>query len=208
MRSRKRSRLHEHGSRWFKRVALSFDDGPSDQTPAVLDALAAEGAPATFFVRGDEIAGREPILQRILSDGHELGNHSFSHPDLSAGGPTAERELSDASREIERATGRPPKLFRPPFGHVGPDLVEVAVGFGLWTVTWDNNSHDWAGADAATIEDNVVGWVRRGSIVLAHDGGGDRTPTVRALPGIVRSLRARGFRFVTVGELLKAERGL
>jgi peptidoglycan/xylan/chitin deacetylase (PgdA/CDA1 family) len=154
-------------------------------------------ARATFFLRGDRIHGRAHILRQALRGGHELANHSYSHPRL-----PSFRQLARTSRLIRRTTGFKPCLFRPPRGAWNSRLIRDARRLGMLTIYWDVDSHDSVGANAATVFARVVGRARGGSIVLMHDGEGQRPATRAALPPLLRALRRRGYRLVTVSQLL------
>lgn len=184
------------------RVALTFDDGPSAYTAQVQAVLRSRHVPATFFTIGQRVPGMEPTLRSLLADGDELGNHTWTHATLSEGGPAATDELSRTNAAITAATGFTPCLFRPPHGSVGADLVPRAGALGLATITWSVNSLDDSMPGTDTIRSRVLGAVKPGSIVLHHDGGGDRSQTVAALPAIIDTLKARGYRFVTISQLL------
>jgi len=178
-------------------VALTFDDGPSrTQTPAILETLVRFGARATFFEEGRHVRGEEALMRQILAAGDEIGNHSFHHP--VDPGPA---ELRSTDEAIRAATGFEPCLFRPPYGELDRRVKGAALANGLQTVFWTLDSADDAHPGVGAIRVKVVRGARPGSIVLLHDGG-DHPETVRALPGIVEGLQARGFRLVTVTELL------
>jgi peptidoglycan-N-acetylglucosamine deacetylase len=180
-----------------RRVALTFDDGPSTgQTPAILVTLNRLGAVATFFEEGHHVDGRQQLMEEILASGDEIGNHTFHHSLFP--GPM---EIKSAERAIRAATGFRPCLFRPPYGLLSDAVRAAAGGSGLETVLWDVDSEDDRLSGAGVIRGNVLRQVTAGSIILLHDGG-HHPQTVRALPGIVRGLRARGYRLVTVTELL------
>jgi peptidoglycan/xylan/chitin deacetylase (PgdA/CDA1 family) len=185
------------GPREAGAVALSFDDGPSrTQTAAILGELERLRARATFFAEGRHVAGREALMREILASGSEIGNHSFHHP--ADPGPA---ELAATDAAIRGATGFEPCLFRPPYGLVDRRLEAEARRNGLQLVLWTLDSGDDHHPGVARIVSRVLGGAGPGSIVLLHDGG-HHPQTVRALPAIVRGLRARGFRLVTVTELL------
>src|SRR5919199_1264449 len=151
---------------------------------------------------GEHVAGHEGLLRRMLADGDVIGDHSFSHADLANDGVLARSEIDKTKRAIERATGYVPCLFRAPFGDVTPALVQDAAAAGLVTVQWDVDPRDWSLPPPNRITATVLAQTRDGSIVLMHDGGGPRQPTVEALPRVIQSLRERGFRLVTVPDLL------
>jgi len=180
-----------------KDVALTFDDGPSEtQTPAILETLVHYGARATFFEEGRHVAGREALMRQILAAGDEIGNHSFDHP-VDPG----EWELATTQELVRGATGFTPCLFRPPYGEVDKRVERAARANGLEMVLWTLDSNDDQHPGVGPIRARVVRHAKAGSIVLMHDGG-HHPETVKALPGIIEGLRARGFRLVTVTELL------
>lgn len=189
--------LVSEGPKAGRRVAITFDDGPSDHTERVLRALRRSDAKATFFVVGREIPGREEVLRRIVDEGHEIGNHSVLHDPL----PTA-RELRAANRLIERAAGFRPCHFRPPGGRWDDRLVTRAARLGMTTVTWSVETRDWADQSPAAIRASVLEATEAGSIVLMHDGGGDRSGTARVASRVIAELTRRGYELVTVTELL------
>jgi peptidoglycan/xylan/chitin deacetylase (PgdA/CDA1 family) len=185
-----------------RRVALTFDDGPAVLTASVLKLIERERVPATFFVVGRNVAGREALLRRALAGGSMLGNHSFTHARLGAADGAALQELTDTQAAIRKATGFTPCLFRPPFGVSSRRLVAAAGQLALRSVLWSVYPQDAAKPGADAIRRRALDGVRPGSILLLHDGGGDRRQTLAALPGIIRTLKARGYRFVTVTGLL------
>jgi peptidoglycan/xylan/chitin deacetylase (PgdA/CDA1 family) len=186
-----------HGSRHRKRVALTFDDGPSIYTPKVLKILKREHVKATFFEIGAQVPGGTAVARSVIEAGYELGNHSMHHETR-----PGSASMRETSRRIERATGFEPCLFRPPGGAFDSRVVSDARGLGMSTVVWDVDPRDWSTPGAGAIYSRVVSATRRGSIVLMHDGGGNRSETVAALPNIIHTLRGRGYSFVTVSKLL------
>ena len=178
-------------------VALTFDDGPRHaQTPAILETLDRLGAHATFFEEGRHVRGREALMRQILALGDEIGNHSFHHP-VDPG----EGELASTQAAIRAATGFTPCLFRPPYGELNRTEEAAASANGLEMVFWTLDSEDDQHPGIGPIRARVVRRAKPGSIVLLHDGG--RHPqTVEAIAGIVEGLQRRGFRLVTVTELL------
>jgi peptidoglycan/xylan/chitin deacetylase (PgdA/CDA1 family) len=183
-------------------VALTFDDGPSRYTRRVLSVLDRLHARATFFVVG-YLADRFPrVVRRELAAGMAVGNHSYSHPYR----PPFDRQPRErVDSEIERGAealarvGQTPSVFRPPGGSYSPYVLEAAAARGERVVLWSVDPEDWSSeATHAGVKKRVLGAVRPGSIVLLHDGGGNQSATVRALPGIVRGIRARGLRLVVL----------
>lgn len=184
-----------------KLVALSFDDGPSAATPAILEALRRQRANATFFVIGDQVRGQRGVLRRAVEDGNEIGNHSTTHnalPDHS--------DVKRTSDLVERATGRPPCLFRPPDGVSDTRLLRDVYGLGMTTIGWDVDTEDWKDQSPADIQARVLAGLHPGAIILFHDGGGARQGTADSVTEIVKELRSRGYRPVTVSELFKRGR--
>jgi peptidoglycan/xylan/chitin deacetylase (PgdA/CDA1 family) len=186
-----------HGPRSRDDVALSFDDGPSlTQTPAILAILDRLHAKATFFEEGRHVHGREALMRRIVAGGDEIGNHSYHHPRDPGYG-----ELAATDRRIHAATGFEPCLFRPPYGLVDNRVTAAARRARLEMVLWSVDSHDDRDPGVEAIRANAVRFAEPGSIVLMHDGG-HHPQTVRALPAVIRGLRSRGLRLVTVTDLL------
>lgn len=189
--------LVTNGPRGRRAVALTFDDGPSEYTPGFLDVLRRKHARATFFEIGQEMAGRESTMQRILREGSEIGNHTTHHTEYP--GYTS---IAPTTTLIESTTHFRPCLFRPPGGGVSSAVIAAAGADRLRTVTWDVDPADWTNPGSGAVYSRVVGAVQPGSIVLMHDGGGPRGGTLAALPAIIDTLRSRGYRFETVTELL------
>jgi peptidoglycan-N-acetylglucosamine deacetylase len=198
-------------------LALTFDDGPDPRwTPAILDILKRENVPATFFIIGKNGQAYPDLMRRITDEGHEIGNHSFTHPNLGEIPLSlTELELNATQRLIESVTGRSTVLFRPPyFGdaeadkpqEVEPALVAQNLGYVMVGVRIDPD--DW---QLPVTADQIVQRTidratdtnpeTRGECILLHDSGGDRSATVEALPRLIHELKARGFRFVPVSEL-------
>jgi peptidoglycan/xylan/chitin deacetylase (PgdA/CDA1 family) len=186
----------------MKVVALSFDDGPWSDTPAFVSMLEAQHATATFFVIGEQVSwGYRWTLRRELRDGDALGDHSFTHPDLTRTGDVY-GQLQRTRFAIRGLTGYTPCVFRPPYGNTDQAIVRTAKSLGLATVLWNVDPSDYALPGVGAIEQRVLAQVRPGSIILSHDGGGPRGETLAAYPHIIRALRARGYRFETVPQLL------
>lgn len=193
-----------HGSRDVRRVALTFDDGPDPaRTPLLLDALGELGVPATFFVLGQHVDANPALVARMAREGHELGNHTYSHPYLPlVRSRRVARELAAADAAIERASGLVPTLARPPYGGRSPRNVRVFDRQAKRLVLWDVNSFDWKGLTADAIVARVLARIRPGSIVLLHEARAGGEVTVEAVRLLVPALRARGFELTTAGELL------
>ena len=185
-----------------KRIALTYDDGPAADTPAFVDELHRLGVPATFFMIGRQVQAEPALARRVLAAGDAIGNHSWDHANLGAGGPAATDELVRTNAAIRRATGFTPCLFRPPYRATGADLVARVRAQGMTSVLWSVDPADWATPGTGVIVGRVLAQTGPGAIILDHDGGGNRSQTLAAIPQMVAALRARGYTFVTVPELL------
>lgn len=201
-RYRSRATSVRRGPASRKRIALTFDDGPSPYTSRILDVLDARDVPATFFVVGRNVAGREALLTRMLAEGHMIGNHSFTHVSLAKADAAALRQIDDTQAAIASATGFTPCLLRPPFGLGSRALLRALDRRRLTSTLWSVNPRDYRNPGTAAIKRRVLAGVKPGAIVLDHDGGGDRRQTLAAIPAIIRTLKARGYTFVTVTDLL------
>jgi len=180
----------ERNTGGFRQVALTFDDGPSElYTARILDILREYAVKATFFSVGLHADAYPKIVEQIKEEGHGIGNHTWSHPFL----PDLAREdlafQIDSTNEVLAAvTGERPVMIRPPYGSRTSDTLQYVAEQGMRTVLWDRDSMDWAQPGAASIIANSVAGITQGSIVLMHDGGGDRSQTVEALPTIIETL--------------------
>jgi peptidoglycan/xylan/chitin deacetylase (PgdA/CDA1 family) len=195
-------------------MALTFDDGPNDpHTLHVLDVLAKHNAKATFFLIGKYVRQRPDIVRAIAAAGHEIGNHTDSHPNLIlVSAARLRQELSDCNKALEDALGTKVTLFRPPFGGRRPNVLRIVRAVGLSPVMWSVTGYDWSAKSAA----EIVGKVNRqvdsrpkaqGEIVLLHDGGHlafgtDRSFTVEATRLLLQRYAAR--KFVAVTDLVQA----
>jgi peptidoglycan/xylan/chitin deacetylase (PgdA/CDA1 family) len=195
-----------NGPRTRRVVALTFDDGPWYDTPQFLDILEHYHVVATFFEIGEQIGtyGQDGAVERrMLADGDMVGDHTWSHPNVSGAGSFAAGQISSTAAALKQATrGFTPCLFRAPYGATSPALIAEAHSMGFTTVQWDVDPTDWARPGTGAIYSRVVGGARPGSIILQHDGGGNRSETLAALPQEIQTLRSRGYGFVTVTQLL------
>ncbi|QGU32040.1 glycosyltransferase [Thermochromatium tepidum] len=205
------ARVERTGEGEPRQVAITFDDGPDPVwTPKILDVLKTKGVPATFFVIGEKANAHPELLRLILDAGHEIGNHSFSHIDLSQAGPVRTRlELNATQRAIEAITGRSTLLFRPPYDadrtpHSLPELAPLVTAseLGYIPVMSSIDPQDWERPTAKAILERIQRARSHGSVILLHDGGGDRAATLAALPGVIDYLRARGDEIVPLHLLL------
>ena len=183
-------------------VAIGFDDGPAADTPAFVRMLEHSHARATFFLIGAHVgASFRPTLLRELRDGDALGDHTFTHPDLLRSA-SVRGQLASTIAAIRALSGFTPCVFRPPYGAYDGAIVQTARSLGLATVLWNVDPADWALPGTQAIERRVLAAVQPGSIILSHDGGGRRGQTLAAYPAIIAGLRARGYRILTIPELL------
>ncbi|MEO7714343.1 MAG: glycosyltransferase [Gemmatimonadaceae bacterium] len=198
-----------------RKIALTFDDGPDPVwTPAILDTLRARHAPATFFVIGAHALSHPGLVRRLWSDGHEVGNHTYTHPNLALTSPLVTRlELDATERLLEALLDRRSAFFRPPyFGDAEPttadELVPVGIAgdLGYLTAGLHIDSEDWQQPTPRAIVDTVLGQRDRGHVVLLHDGGGNRAATVAAIGPLIDSLRARGDSLVLLSALVNLTR--
>jgi cellulose synthase/poly-beta-1,6-N-acetylglucosamine synthase-like glycosyltransferase/peptidoglycan/xylan/chitin deacetylase (PgdA/CDA1 family) len=203
-------RLVARGTPVGKRIALTFDDGPDARwTPRIAAALRRLDAPATFFVVGSQAVRHPDVIRRLHRDGFELGNHTFTHADVAAlRGWELRLQIGLTDNTLAGTVGLRPRLFRPPYSSVpaaaseaqAEALADIARR-GYEVVLTDFDGEDWRRPGVDEIVAAVTPQGDRGGVVLLHDGGGDRTQTIRALERLVPALRARGFEFVTVSEL-------
>jgi peptidoglycan/xylan/chitin deacetylase (PgdA/CDA1 family) len=194
-----------HGNPGQRMVALTFDDGPSGRTPAILRVLAHHHAHATFFIVGRATRGMEPLLRHMTATGNELADHTYSHADLLVLRKTKRtQELRWTRTLVERATGVRPRFFRPPYGATGTAVNRLGRSLGLVPVLWSVDSRDWQLPGTKAIVRRVLANVKPGAIVLLHDGGGDRQETLRALPAILRALERRHLRAVTLSRMFQS----
>mgnify|MGYP000277613979 FL=1 len=179
-------------------IALTFDDGPYPKvTGHILDVLEKNGVCATFFVLGSRIEGHEDMLTRMDELGCEIGNHSFSHADLTRlSKADCQRELSDTDAEIRRVTGHEASVVRPPYGYYNKTVMSAA---GRPLILWTVDTNDWRGKAPGEIADYVIQQAKEGSVILMHD---QQTQTADAMEMIIPTLIEEGFRFVTVSELI------
>lgn len=183
-------------------VALTFDDGPSAAlTPRVLDILKRNNAVGTFFVLGQNASAHRGVIARAAAEGNEIGVHTWSHIKMTGSSlAKVDSEISRTRDVIYQATGRVPKVMRPPYGATNAALVQrMGSQFGMRTILWDVDTLDWRHPGVQKVINTAVGQAKPGSIILVHD---IHASTVAAVEGIVRGLQARGFKLVTVSQLI------
>ena len=184
-----------------KVVALTFDDGPSKYTKDILDILKKYDACGTFFLIGNKVSFYGEVLREMLSEGNEIGNHSYDHKYLTRlSEEEVKDEISKTQDEIKRVTGYTPTLFRPTYGGYNNTLKSY---IDLTFVLWDVDSRDWSVKSTEGIMYNVFKDVKSGSIILFHD---NHEYSVNALPSVIKELKKQGYKFVTVSELLELKK--
>ncbi|MFC4077546.1 polysaccharide deacetylase family protein [Salinithrix halophila] len=191
-----------NGSTKKKQVALTFDDGPNDHdTQQVLNLLNRENIQATFFVVGSQVRRNPELTKQVMDEGHVIASHSWSHSYLPAQSQI-DPELDSTYRAIKKATGKEVAWFRPPYGALTGVQKKRLSQKGYWTVNWNVDTLDWkTGRTADQVVQAVKSQASPGSIILMHDGGGDRSTTVQALPQVIQYLKDQGYEFVTVDKL-------
>ncbi|TCL64724.1 peptidoglycan/xylan/chitin deacetylase (PgdA/CDA1 family) [Hydrogenispora ethanolica] len=191
-----------------KVVALTFDDGPDPRyTPAILKILAEYKIPATFFLVGTNVRRHPELVRAEIAAGHQVGNHTLSHPHLRRLTlPQIEKQIAATDRAIAEAAGVEPLLFRPPYEELSENILAASrlarKKIVMSTITVEHHVLPTPQQKA----NRVAKMVFPGAIILAHDGRVNRTDTVAALPEIIRALQAKGYRFVTLTELLQHNR--
>jgi peptidoglycan/xylan/chitin deacetylase (PgdA/CDA1 family) len=186
-----------------REVALTFDDGPGPYTDQVVDVLRREHAPATFFVVGAMLRYFRPQLDREIAEGFVVGDHTMTHASLR--GKRRDVQLAEIGGDaglLHDDGVTTPRLFRPPYGLFDRHTLDVLRRRNMLAVLWAVDSRDFTRPGIPAIVHNVLANVKPGAIVMLHDAGGDRTQTIAALPEIIRRLRGRGYRLVTVPRLL------
>jgi len=196
-----------HGDRTRPALALTFDDGPSESTPALLEILARDGVRATFFMCGENVERLPAVAREVASAGHEIGNHTYSHPRFDFRAPEfIYREMAQAQETIQRHTTQTPRLFRAPYGVRWFGLRTAQHRLNLLGVMWSVIGNDWRWP-ADRIERLLVNRRRNGDIICLHDGRRtERAPdihaTLHAVQSAIPRLLERGFRFETVSQIL------
>jgi peptidoglycan-N-acetylglucosamine deacetylase len=184
-------------------IAMTFDDGPSATlTPKLLDLLTAHHIKATFFVIGENVAEHPEIVTRAAREGHEIANHSWSHPNFGKmSDESVRRQLQQTDDVIKSATGKRPTLLRPPYGSItAREKRWIHDEFGYDIILWDVDPYDWKRPGPAVVRARILKETRPGSIVLSHD---IHPGTIEAMPSTFDELEAKGFKFVTVSELIR-----
>jgi len=191
------------GGGQVREVALTFDDGPSEYTPKFLEILKTEGVGATFFTVGSMYSTFGPTASLATEDGYPIANHTFNHPPMNSLSPSDQASQVDRTTDLIKGAGiQAPNLYRPPYGAYDAASLAITKKRGMLLVLWDVDTLDWERPGVDAIVSNALSRVKPGSIILMHDGGGDRSQTLAALPRIIKGLRDRGYRMVSVPRLL------
>ena len=196
--------VYSHKENCDMKIALTFDDGPhGTKTEIILDILKKHSVPATFFVLGENVEKHPDIIKREISEGHEIGNHTYSHLAIS------DKNISNMADEILRAENAVyeiaeyrPKLFRPPEGRCNESIASVAASLDYSVILWNIDTRDWAHTSRDNIVNMILNNIESGDIVLFHDSISGRSSTADALEIIIPRLKEKGYVFVTVSELL------
>jgi peptidoglycan-N-acetylglucosamine deacetylase len=189
-----------------RQVALTFDDGPSEYTWAVLRILRRTHTPATFFVIGRQARAYPRLIAAEARDGFEIGDHTETHPFLASLAAAAQaREITTAAAAIRHAGGPNPRLFRPPYGSFDRATLAKLRQQRMLMVLWSADTKDYARPGVGRIAYTALSGAQPGAIIVMHDGGGDRRQTVAALPRIIQGMRRRGYRLVTVAQLIASD---
>jgi peptidoglycan/xylan/chitin deacetylase (PgdA/CDA1 family) len=188
-------------------IAMTFDDGPhASNTAKLLEMAAKRHIKLTFFVLGECVEQNPAVLQREVAEGHEIGNHSWSHPNLAKLSDDAvHNQLQKTEDIIVKTAGVKPKLMRPPYGELTKrQRIMVNREFGYKVILWDVDPLDWKRPGPNVVARRIIAGARPGSIILSHD---IHPPTIEAMPQVFDALLAKGFKFVTVSELLAMNKG-
>lgn len=186
-----------------RQVALTFDDGPGVYTPGILRTLKRTNTPATFFVVGSMVPGEEKMIKRIVRQGHAIGNHTLDHAGMGSLGAAEQVEQVSRQAALIDGVGVPEqRLFRPPYRSFNASTLELLAERDLLMVLWSIDTGDYEGLPATEIARRALEEVKPGSIILMHDAGGDRTETAKALPEIIKGLKRRNLKPVTVPRLV------
>jgi peptidoglycan/xylan/chitin deacetylase (PgdA/CDA1 family) len=178
----------------YKCIALTFDDGPSKYTSKLLDILKKHRAKATFFVVGRQVHRRPELVRRMVADGHEIGNHTWSHPHMTGLlDDEIAAQLTKTQDIIHKTIGKWPAMMRPPFGETDERVAAQAAALGLPQILWTGSTLDWQARDSRIIRERVLALAKRDGVILMHD---TEPETVKAMPGVLDALAKQGYRFV------------
>lgn len=198
-----------HGNSEEKLIALTFDDGPDkDFTPQVLDILKKNDIKATFFVVGENVGSNPEILKREYEEGHAIGNHTFTHINVAKRGyGEIEKEINKTQEAVKKVIGKEPSLFRPPYRAISREMCSIAKSKNMNIVLWsDLDPRDWSNPGVDYIANTIINKVENGTIILLHDYNNlrnKRSQTVQAIDIAIPKLKEKGYKFVTVPELIE-----
>lgn len=191
-----------------KVIALTFDDGPWPETPKVLTVLREFNVKATFFILGQNLLLYPEIIKQVVQEGHAVGNHTWTHSYPKMEPQKAKAEIENTSAKLQLITGLKTRLFRPPGGILDNGVADYARRKNYAVIMWSIDTKDYQKPTASVLADRVLNQARPGDIVLMHDGGGNRSVTIEALKIMIPELQKRGYRLVTVSELLSLSESL
>ena len=197
--------LAAHGNPDLREIALTFDDGPAQgYTEAVLGVLRHYHVLATFFMLGIWVQRYPDLARAVVADGDAIGDHTWNHLDLTQlTASQIRQQLANTRSIIQKVTGVTSYLFRPPYEAFNRQVLNIAHALKLSTILWNVDPRDWARPGVSAIVNNILTNTHNGSIILMHDGGGDRSQTVKALATVIERLQKRGFTFVTIPQILR-----
>jgi polysaccharide deacetylase family sporulation protein PdaB len=197
--------LAAHGNPDLHEIALTFDDGPAPgYTQAVLGVLRHYHVVATFFMLGIWVQRYPDLARAVAADGHAIGDHTWNHLDMTQQTASQVRQQLNNTRSIiQKVTGVTTYLFRPPYEAFNQQVLNIAHTLKFSTILWNVDPRDWARPGVSAIVNNILINAHNGSIILMHDGGGDRSQTVTALATVIEHLQRRGFTFVTIPQMLR-----
>lgn len=199
----------KNGNSNEKIIALTFDDGPDEIfTHQILDILKKYNIKATFFVVGEKVQYNKKIIKREFEEGHEIGNHTYTHINVSKQSyNTIKKEISDTQSAIKSVTGVEPKVFRPPYRAISKDMCKIVKDKNMNVVLWSYvDAKDWRNPGVDSIVSSIENGVQNGCIILLHDYNNirnDKSQTIQALDIIIPDLISKGYKFVTVSELIE-----
>lgn len=186
------------------KVALSFDDGPGIYTQSVLDVLRDKNVKATFFMIGQNAEGRNDDVKNVANAGHEIGDHTYTHPDMSKLSADAQKDEIQKTKSILQGILSQLKVnwFRPPYGNFNDDTVSVLNSLGVQKILWNVDTRDWSGISSSDIFNAATSNVFDGAVILMHDGVANSSETAKALPDIIDNIKSKGYKIVTVSEIM------
>lgn len=197
------------GNQDEKIVALTFDDGPDEVfTPQILDILKKYDVKATFFLIGEKVPYNKKIVKREKEEGHEIGNHTFTHINASKKNyEEIEEEITKTQQAIKEVTGEYPKLFRPPYRALSRDLCKIVKEKNMNIVLWSNiDVRDWSNPGVNNMVNTIDSQIENGNIIILHDYNtvrNNKSQTIQALEIVIPKLKEKGYRFVTISELME-----